>query len=93
MGTDMGTDTGMDGMDTGVAITGNEVITLELELDDVVFIVSGLRDLAELASERLAKAAPVGSELYWLEYRVLHDNLIMATHIENLYVNQLSAEK
>lgn len=87
----MGTDDTAD-REHGVAITGNEVITLELKLDDVVFIVSGLRDLADQAKERMRKSV-LDSEMYWIEYRVWMDNQILAYRIVDLYVNQLSAEK
>lgn len=67
-------------------VTGFEKIKVEMSLDDVTFVIAGLRDNATSAEKRLATA--VGGDVH-MELDLVRANQRIASMLEAAYANQL----
>jgi hypothetical protein len=70
-------------------VTGHEVIELRLTLDQVTFIISGLRDLANKNEAYYMSNFVHGSEEYKDFQKIVDENRALADELEATYVQQL----
>jgi hypothetical protein len=70
-------------------VTGHEVIELRLTLDQVTFIVSGLRDLAGKNEVYYMSNFVHGTEEYRDFQAIVQQNRALADELEATYVQQL----
>lgn len=70
-----------------MVITGKEAVVLNLTVDEVSFIVSGLRDVAAVARARIQLTRD--QDLIDLDTAVERDNLFLADALECIMLHQI----